>query len=130
MVLSSPSSIAILKTDYGIPTGETQPLSYADGISLGDYPPLTATSLTGYPAGQDPYIEYRDPAGLTLRISHNASEIPDPPVILFNVWGDVRNGFFSPEPWVGLQNSLVQRQGLIYLDPGEDFRWTVRVTYE
>ncbi len=130
MVLTSPSTTEILKTNYGIPTGETRPLSYADGFTLGDYPPLTATSLAGYTEGQDPYIEYRDPAGLTLRISHHASEIPDPPVILFNVWGDVRNGFFSPEPWVGLQNSLVQRQGLIYLDPGAEFRWDVRVSYE
>ena len=130
MVLVSPSSLEILKTDYGIPTGETRPLSYADGISLGDYPPLAATSLTGYPEGQDPYIEYWDPAGLTLRISHQASQVPGPPVILFNVWGDVGNGFFSPEPWIGLQNSLVQRQGLIYLDPGEDFQWSVRVSHE
>lgn len=129
MVLASPSSVELLKTDYGIPTGETRPLSYADGISLGDYPPLTATSLTGYPEGEDPYIEYRDPAGLTMRIEHRASEIPPQPVILFNVWGDVRNGFFSPEPWVGLQNSLVQRQGLVFLEPGAEFDWTVRVSY-
>ena len=51
-------------------------------------------------------------------------------MILFNVWGDVRDGFFSPEPWVGLQNSLVQRQGLVYLDPGDDFLWDVRVSYK
>ena len=129
MILASPSSVELLKTEYGIPTGETRPLSYADGISLGDYPPLTATSLTGYPANEDPHIEYRDPAGLTMRISHRASATPEQPVILFNVWGDVRNGFFSPEPWVGLQNSLVSRQGLIYLDPDDEFRWTVRVAY-
>lgn len=127
MVLKSPSSVEILKTGFGIPTGETRPLSYADGFELGDYPPLVATSLTGYPEGSDPYIEYGDPAGLTMRISHSASSIPPQPVILFNVWGDVRAGFFSPEPWVGLQNSLVRRQGLIYLDAGEEFRWTVRV---
>ena len=130
MALASPSTTEILKTTYGIPTGETRPLSYAGGITLGDYPPLSATSLTGYPEGQDPYIEYWDPAGLTLRISHHASKIPDPPVILFNVWGDVHSGFFSPEPWVGLQNSFVLRQGLIYLDPGAEFRWDVRVSYE
>ena len=130
MVLATPSSLEILKTSYGTPTGETQPLSYADGIVLGDYPPLAATSLAGYPDGEDPVAEYRDPAGLTMRISHHASEIPDPPVVLFNVWGDVRNGFFSPEPWVGLQNSLVLRQGLIELDPQEEFSWTVTVSYE
>lgn len=127
MVLTSPSSTEIVKTEYGIPTGETRPASYAKGFELGNYPPLVATSLAGYPAGKDPYIEYSDPAGLTLRVSHRASEIPEDPVILFNVWGDVRSGFFSPEPWVGLQNSLVSKQGLTYLDPGETFRWTVRV---
>ena len=130
MVLASPSTTEILKTEYGIPTGETRPLSYADGFLLGEYPPMIATSLTGYPEGEDPFVEYRDPAGLTLRISHRPSQMPDPPVILFNVWGDVRSGFFSPEPWVGLQNSLVQRQGLIYLDPGAEFRWTVAVSHE
>ncbi len=129
MVLRSPSSMELLKTSYGIPTGESRSLSYADGFALGEYPPLTATSLTGYPPDQDPWIEYIDPAGLTMRISHRASQIPDPPVILFNVWGDVRAGFFSPEPWVGLQNSLVQRQGLIYLDPGTQFTWDVRVSH-
>ncbi len=129
MVLMSPSTVEILKTPYGIPTGETGPLSYADGYALGNYPPRSATSLTGYAAGADPFVEYRDPAGLVLRISHRASQIPDPPVILFNVWGDVHSGFFSPEPWVGLQNSLVQRQGLIYLDPGESFVWDVSVSY-
>ena len=129
MILKSPSSVEIVKTDYGIPTGETRPLSYKEGFELGKYPPLLATSLTGYPAGEDPYVEYSDPAGLTLRVSHRASSIPEDPVILFNVWGDVRSGFFSPEPWVGLQNSLVQKQGLTYLDPGTEFRWIVRVEY-
>lgn len=130
MVLTSPSSVELLKTAYGVPTGETRPLSYADGFELGGYPALVPTSLAGYPEGEEPYVEYSDPAGLTIRVSHHASQIPEDPVILFNLWGDVRSGFFSPEPWVGLQNSLVQRQGLIYLDPGEDFRWTVRVEHE
>ena len=51
-------------------------------------------------------------------------------MILFKSLGDVRNGFFSPEPWVGLQNSLVQRQGLLFVEPGEEFAWTVRIEYE
>ncbi len=130
IVLQSPSSIEILKTDYGTPTGETQPLSYAEGIVLGEYEPLTATSLSGYPEGEDPYALYKDPDGLTMRISHNASKLPEGDLILFNVWGDVRNGFFSPEPWVGLQNSLVLRKGLVYLEPEEEFFWIVQVSAE
>ena len=130
MVLATPATLELLKTDYGVPTGETRPVSYADGIELGSYPPLAATSLSGYSLHEDPYAEYRDPAGLTLRVSHRPGQIPKGWVILFNVWGDVRNGFFSPEPWVGLQNSLVRKQGLTYLDPGEEYVWTMRVEYE
>ncbi len=127
--LTTPSSVELLKTDYGIPTGETQPRSYAGGIALGELPPLKPISLAGYPPGEDPWIEYRDPAGLTLRMTHRAARIPDDPVVLFNLWGDPRAGFYSPEPWVGLQNSLVSRQGLIYLDPGETFRWTIAISF-
>lgn len=130
MVLASPATLELLKTDYGIPTGETRPAAFGGGMRLGDYPPLVPTSLSGYPEAADPYVEYRDPAGLTIRISHHADRVPEQPVVLFNLWGDVRNGFFSPEPWVGLQNSLVQRQGLVFVDPGEEFAWTVRIAYE
>ncbi|MYC66104.1 MAG: hypothetical protein F4X12_07210 [Acidobacteriia bacterium] len=130
MVLASPATLELLKTDYGIPTGETRPAAFAAGMRLGDYPPLVPTSLSGYPETADPYVEYRDPAGLTIRISHHADRVPAQPVVLFNLWGDVRNGFFSPEPWVGLQNSLVQKQGLVFADPGEQFAWTVQIAYE
>lgn len=129
MELTTPSSVELLKTDYGIPTGETQPRSYAGGVELGELPPLKPISLAGYPPGEAPWIEYRDPAGLTVRMEHSASQTPDAPVVLFNLWGDPRAGFYSPEPWVGLQNSLVSRKGLIYLEPGEEFDWTVIVSF-
>ena len=129
MELTTPSSVELLKTDYGIPTGETQPRSYAGGVELGELPPLKPISLAGYPPGEAPWIEYRDPAGLTVRMEHSASQTPDAPVVLFNLWGDPRAGFYSPEPWVGLQNSLVSRKGLIYLEPGEEFAWTVIVSF-
>jgi len=125
VVLVTPSKDEIIKTDYGIPTGETRPRSHANGIELADFERRTAVSLTGY-AGE-PYLELRDPSGLTLRMSHTASEIPDQPVILYNLWGDHQEGFFSPEPWVGLQNSLVSGKGLIHLLPGESFKWTIRI---
>ena len=125
VVLITPSEEEILKTGYGIPTGETRPRSHADGIELADFERRAAVSLTGYSG--EPYIELRDPAGLTIRMSHTASEIPDRPIILYNLWGDAQDGFFSPEPWVGLQNSLVMRKGLIHLEPGEQFDWTIRI---
>ena len=47
MVLASPSAIEIPKTSYGIPTGDTRPLSYEDGIELGNYPPLAGNVADG-----------------------------------------------------------------------------------
>ena len=125
VVLVAPSQEEILKTGYGIPTGETRARSHADGIELGDFERRVAVSLTNYAA--EPYVELRDPAGLMIRMSHTASEVPGPPIILYNLWGDAPAGFFSPEPWIGLQNSLVSQQGLIRLDPGGRFHWTIRI---
>ena len=57
------------------------------------------TAVTGA-AGQIGY-------SLLPRIATGEMFGPDQPVILYNVWGDAAGGFFSPEPWIGLQNSLV-----------------------
>lgn len=125
MVLVTPSTEELLKTSYNTPSGETRPRSHADGISLGEFERKTAVSLTGHEG--DPFIVLRDPQGLAIRMSHRASIIPQQPVVLYNLWGDAMEGFFSPEPWVGLQNSLVMKKGLVHLDPGERFDWTIRI---
>ena len=128
MELITPSSTELLKTSYGLPTGETRPRSHAKGVRLGGFEKYRAVSLTGYDG--DPHIVYRDPQGLEIRMSHTSSEIPDQPVILYNLWGDVSAGFFSPEPWVGLQNSLVLNKGLIHLSPKGVFEWTIKIQFE
>jgi galactose mutarotase-like enzyme len=127
VLLVTPSRQELLKEDR-IPTGKTRRRSHAEGIRLADFERLSAVSLTGYDG--DPWVLLRDPQGLAIRISHHASRIPPQPVVQFNLWGDAPNGYFSPEPWVGLQNSLNLRQGLVYLDPGQAFDWTIRVTPE
>lgn len=125
MELITPSTTELLKTSYGLPTGKSRLRDHRDGIKLGKFERLTAVSLTGYES--KPYILYRDPQGLAIRMSHSASEIPKQPVVLFNIWGDAQGGFFSPEPWVGLQNSLVLNQGLIRLHPGQTFDWLLHI---
>ena len=125
MVLVTPSTQELLKTSYNTPSGETRPRSHAEGIELGDFERRIAVSLTGYEG--DPFIVLRDPQGLAIRMSHHATSIPAQPVVLYNLWGDAIEGFFSPEPWVGLQNSLVMRKGLVYVDPGEQFDWTILI---
>ena len=125
MVLVTPSTQELLKTSYNTPSGETRPRSHAEGIELGDFERRIAVSLTGYEG--NPFIVLRDPQGLAIRMSHRATSIPQQPVVLYNLWGDALEGFFSPEPWVGLQNSLVMRKGLVYVDPGEQFDWTILI---
>ena len=48
----------------------------------------------------------------------------------FNVFGGPKQGFFCPEPWFGLQNSLNLHQGLVTISPGSDWRWTVELRPE
>ncbi|MBM3728844.1 MAG: hypothetical protein FJW40_25880, partial [Acidobacteria bacterium] len=125
MVLMSPSSTEILKRPPGLPTGETRARSFVPAVPISSIERLSAVSLTGYTG--DPVMELRDPRAFGLRLSHRASTMPAQPVVLFNLWGDPAGGFFSPEPWVGLQNSLNLNQGLIQVKPGDLFEWTIRL---
>ncbi len=126
MLFVSPSKTEIMK-EAGMPTGELRPRSHAEPFELKDWEVRNAVSLAEYDG--DPWMELLDPSGLGVRMSHTASQWPEQPLIQFNVWGDVMDGFFSPEPWVGLQNSLVLKQGLVYVKPGDDFDWTVRIEF-
>ena len=128
MLFQTPSTIEYLKVPPGLPTGETRPRSFATPVRLGEIPRLEAVSLGGYE--DDPYMVLTDPQGLAIRMSHSASSLPPPPVILFNVWGDPEDGYFSPEPWVGLQNSLNLQQGLVRLRPGTLWNWTIEIHSE
>jgi hypothetical protein len=85
-------------------------------------------SLGGYE--NDPWLRLSDPAGLRLSVQHHAARLPSAPVVQFNVWGDPAGGYFSPEPWAGLQDSFVLRQGLVELAPGGTWKWAVRLRPE
>ncbi len=124
----TPSRTRYLKDDFGFPNGESVQRSHGDGVSLAEWEPLVAVSLADYEG--DPWVEIRDPQGLTIRVAHHASKAPAPPFIQFNVWGDPNNGYFSPEPWIGMQNSLNSKQGLVELEPSESFEWTITVQPE
>lgn len=125
MSFESPSTIEYLKDETTLPSGATAPRSYARPVRLGEMKSIPAISLGGY-AG-DPWMRLSDPSGLAIRLEHTASSWPAPPVVQFNVWGDAARGYFSPEPWVGMQNSFNLKQGLIFLAPGEQWKWTLRM---
>ncbi len=126
--IESPSGYEILKNPDSLPSGQTRPLSFTSRVPLVGIKTNPALSLGGY-AGH-PWMTLRDPSGLGLRLSHSASSLPENPFVQFNLWGDPAAGFICPEPWVGLQNSLNSKRGLIQLPPGESWTWTIRIEPE
>jgi galactose mutarotase-like enzyme len=85
-----------------------------------------AVTLGGYPKGI--WMTLTDPAGLAVLLEHTPSAIPQE-ACLFNMWVDAEAGYFSPEPWVGMQNSFVSGDGLIKLKPGGEWRWRLKLSY-
>ncbi len=128
MEFETPSTIEYLKTTGGVPTGEKRPRTFAKGTPLGSFPAMSAISLSGYSG--DPHMLLRDPGGMTIRMSQTADRVPEEPVVRFNVWGDPKNGYFSPEPWVGLQNSFHLQKGLVTLAPGSTWKWRIDLSVE
>jgi galactose mutarotase-like enzyme len=79
-----------------------------------------ARAATALPCGPRRRLPHASPArpACSVTLRHKAASLPDEPFLLFNVWGDAKNGYFSPEPWVGIQNSLNLAGGTIRLAPG------------
>jgi galactose mutarotase-like enzyme len=123
MTFATPSTLEYLKDAANVPTGAHKPRSFARPVKLGDLKAIPAVSLGGYDG--DPWMRLTDPAGPSLHLAHHAQSWPAPPVLQFNVWGDAKAGYFSPEPWVGLQNSLNLRQGVVNLAAGAEWQWSI-----
>lgn len=123
--LQSPSGVEYVKKGF-MPTGEKVKRSMGEPVALRELPVKQAVTLGGYERGT--WMALADPSGLTVLLEHSASAIPTE-VCLFNMWGDAGVGFFSPEPWVGLQNSFVSGNGLVKLRPGEEWRWRLKLSY-
>ena len=74
-----------------------------------------------------PEILVRDASGLAVSIAHEILAGTAVEAIDFNLWADLEEGFFSPEPWIGTQNSLNSGAGLVHLAPGKSWRWQIRI---
>ena len=106
-------------------TGRTQPSRYTGRHRVGELPHRKAISLGG--DVNTPYARVFDPSGFFVTLSHRVpDEVPEK-TVLFNLWADLEEGFFSPEPWVGAQNSLNSGYGLVSLRPGENWDWRIRI---
>lgn len=117
------STLQFAKSKEGLPTGEQRERRFPAPVAISEIAPEYPLSLGGYP--REAWLRMEDPSGLRIEFAHEASELPAEPVIRFNVWGTAE--CFSPEPWVGLQNSLNRRQGLMLLAPGKTWTWDWRI---
>ena len=111
--------------DRRVFTGRTRPSEYTGRRRVGDLPHRKAVSLGG-PSGR-PSVEVLDPSGFFVEVSHQVPKGVPAKTVLLNLWADLEEGFFSPEPWIGAQNSLNSGHGLIELPPGEDWDWRIRI---
>lgn len=111
----------------GIPTGRSEKRSYGQPSPLAAIAKEYPLSMGGYDRGEA-WLKFGDGKRLAIRLSHQASALPADPYLRFNVWGTPE--CFSPEPWVGLQNSLNSKNGLLYLDPGKQWEWTIAIDIE
>ncbi len=127
-MLQTPSRLEWPKDANTLPTGESRPLDLSQPSRLGERSFLPPLGLAGY-AG-DPWLRLADPTGLAIVITHRAERLPAGPCILFNLWGSPASGYFSPEPWVGLTDSLNRRAGLIEVKPGEKWEWRIAFAVE
>lgn len=127
--ISTPAMQQVILDGSGRPTGQIVAVSDALPRPLASLKPLTPVSLSGYPTGQE-WVRLEDRSGFTITVSHSEDRRPRGTPVLFNLWGDVSQGYFAPEPWVGKQNSLASGDGIIALAPGDTYRWTIEVRVE
>jgi galactose mutarotase-like enzyme len=109
-------------------TGSTSPSPFRGVHGLAELPKRGAVSLGGQQGRME--LTIHDPSGLSLRLAHQASSPPTQPAVQFNLWADAEQGFFSPEPWVGTQNSLNNGMGLVRLSPGQTWYWQIDIVPE
>lgn len=112
----------------GLPDGTTRERRFSPAVTLASLKIVPAVSVGGFDG--DPWFRLTDAGGLGAKVSHHADSLPVPPFVQFNLWGGTAEGYFCPEPFLGLHNSLNRRAGRIELAPGESWHWLIRVEPE
>jgi len=125
MTFETPSTVQLLRNSRGVLSGEQKPRSFDTPTKLGDFDALVAMPLAGYRS--QPYARLVDPQGISLRITQQASSTAAGPLVRFNIFGGPKRGYFSPEPWFGIQNSLNLDRGLVKLAAGDAWKWRIEL---
>jgi gluconolactonase len=125
VTFESHSTVQLLRNTQGVLSGEQQPRSFENPENLGDFDAHIAIPLAGYRS--QPFAQLVDPQGITLRLTQQASSTLPEPLIRFNAYGGPKAGYFCPEPWFGVQNSLNTGVGLIKVNPGASWKWRLEL---
>jgi gluconolactonase len=128
MTFETHNTTQLLRNTVGVLSGEVKARSFATPERLGDFDAHVALPLAGYRS--QPFARLADPQGMTLRLTQQASSSLPEPLIRFNAFGGPKAGFFCPEPWFGVQNSLNTGKGVVRLKPGEVWKWRLDLQIE
>ena len=120
------NTVQMLRNTAGVLNGESRDRSFYEPEALGSFDARTALPLAGYRS--QPFARLIDPSGLVVRITETSTTTLPEPLIRINAYGGPKQGYFCPEPWFGVQNSLNTGVGIIKLQPGSS--WTFRLEVE
>jgi galactose mutarotase-like enzyme len=128
MTFETHNTTQLLRNSVGVLSGEVKPRSFATPERLGDFDAHVAIPLAGYRS--QPFARLVDPQGMTLRLTQQASSSLPEPLIRFNAYGGPKVGYFCPEPWFGVQNSLNTGTGAVRLKAGGVWKWRLDLQIE
>jgi gluconolactonase len=128
MTIRTPNTTQLLRDEHGLLNGRRQENSFDQPRRLGDFDASVALPLAGY--ASTPYALLSDPQGLAVRVAQQSSELLAEPLDRFNLYGGPKVGYFCPEPWFGLNNSLNTKKAAVTLKPGSNFKWRVELSIE
>lgn len=126
--IESPARLEYLRGADGAPDGTTRERSFDPSVALSSLKVVPAVSVGGFEGY--PWFRVIDAGGLGAKVSHHAESMPAQPFVQFNLWGGTAEGYFCPEPFLGLHNSLNRPAGRIELAPGANWQWLIRVEPE
>ena len=126
VTLTTPAARRLLLDGQARPTGQSEAIGPLTAASLAAFSAGPAVPLAGYGARPAARLDFAD--GLSIAVEHGGSTPASGDPVGFNMWGDIRKGFFSPEPWWGKQNALATGDGVVRLEPGARFEWAFKVS--
>jgi len=128
MLFETQNTIQLLRNSTGLLSGEQKARSFYTPETLGSFDAHVALPLGGYKS--QPFSRLIDPAGMTVRLTQTSSTTLPEPLVRINAYGGPSMGYFCPEPWFGVQNSLNTGVGLVKINPGASWRWRLAIEVE